>query len=178
MRSMRRIKRYPKPYVALINGLVMGGGVGVSLAAWLASRRDRKGGVLAMPEVGIGFFPDVGATWARCRGFPHHIGAAMLPCTGLRAKGADMAALGLATDFVESGRLSPGSPRRWKRPAGRYGGDHRRIRWFRRRLRGCLAHAVRRWSASLPAAADVAGVEAALSRRPRLPNSHAFADRP
>jgi enoyl-CoA hydratase len=97
-----RIKRYPKPYVALIDGLVMGGGVGVSLHGSHRVATERAS--FAMPEVGIGFFPDVGATWAlpRC---PHRIGVAMA-ATGLRANGADMAALGLATAYVESRRLS------------------------------------------------------------------------
>src|SRR5258707_772659 len=55
------IKRYPKPYVALIDGIVMGGGVGVSVHGSHRVAGDRFS--FAMPEVGIGFFPDVGATW-------------------------------------------------------------------------------------------------------------------
>src|SRR5437667_10820424 len=55
------IKNCPKPYVALIDGIVMGGGVGVSIHG---SHRVAGGKFqFAMPEVGIGFFPDVGATW-------------------------------------------------------------------------------------------------------------------
>ncbi len=96
-----RIKRYRKPYVALIDGLVMGGGVGVSLHGSHRVATERAS--FAMPEVGIGFFPDVGATWALPR-VPHRIGVAMA-ATGLRAHGADMAALGLATAYVESRRL-------------------------------------------------------------------------
>ena len=57
-----RIKRYPKPYVALIDGIVMGGGVGISLHGSHRVAGDRY--QFAMPEVGIGFFPDVGATYA------------------------------------------------------------------------------------------------------------------
>jgi enoyl-CoA hydratase len=97
-----RLKRYRKPYVALIDGLAMGGGVGVSLHG--AHRVATERAILAMPEVGIGFFPDVGATWALPRA-PHRIGVAMA-ATGLRATGVDMAALGLATAFVESRRLA------------------------------------------------------------------------
>ena len=96
-----RIKRYPKPYVALIDGIAMGGGVGVSLHG--AHRVATERASMAMPEAGIGFFPDVGATWALPR-VPHRIGVAMA-ATGLRANAADMAALGLATAYVESARL-------------------------------------------------------------------------
>jgi enoyl-CoA hydratase len=97
-----RIKRFRKPYVSLIDGIVMGGGVGVSLHG--SRRVATEKAVFAMPEVGIGFFPDVGGTYALPR-VPHRFGVAMA-ATGLRAKGADMAALGLATSFVESGRLA------------------------------------------------------------------------
>src|SRR5919198_830529 len=55
------IKHFPKPYVALIDGIVMGGGVGISVHGSHRVAGDRF--QFAMPEVGIGFFPDVGATW-------------------------------------------------------------------------------------------------------------------
>src|SRR5512139_3357514 len=55
------IKNYRKPYVALIDGIAMGGGVGVSVHG--SHRVAGDGFSFAMPEVGIGFFPDVGATW-------------------------------------------------------------------------------------------------------------------
>ena len=93
-----RIKRYGKPYVALIDGIVMGGGVGVSLHG--SHRVAGERALFAMPEVGIGFFPDVGATYALPR-LPDETGT-YLAVTGERIRAADMAALGLATHFVRS----------------------------------------------------------------------------
>ena len=93
-----RIKGYPKPYVSLIDGLVMGGGVGVSLHGSHRVAGDRY--AFAMPEVGIGFFPDVGATWALPR-LPGKAGL-YLALTGERVRAADALALGLATHAVPS----------------------------------------------------------------------------
>src|SRR5215470_7212311 len=56
-----RIKKFPKPYVAFMDGLVMGGGVGLSAHSSHCVVTERT--KLAMPEVGLGFFPDVGGTW-------------------------------------------------------------------------------------------------------------------
>jgi enoyl-CoA hydratase len=96
------IARYPKPYVALIDGIVMGGGVGLSLHGSHRIAGDRY--QFAMPEVGIGFFPDVGATFALPR-LPGRAGA-WLALTGDRAKTADAVALGLATAHVPSQRFA------------------------------------------------------------------------
>ncbi|WP_376988056.1 enoyl-CoA hydratase/isomerase family protein [Bosea sp. R86505] len=97
-----RIKRYPKPYVALIDGIVMGGGVGISLHGSHRIAGERY--LFAMPEVGIGFFPDVGATHA----LPRLPGAAgiYLALTGDRVGAADALAFGLATHAVPSARMA------------------------------------------------------------------------
>ena len=96
-----------------------------------------SGPLFAMPEVGIGFFPDVGATYALPR-VPHRIGVAMA-LTGLRANGADMAALGLATAYVESARL-PALTQALERP-GDTAAIIARVRQRRRRPRRCWTHA-------------------------------------
>src|SRR5882762_7886928 len=79
------IKRYPKPYVALIDGIVMGGGVGVSVHGSHRVAGDKF--LFAMPEVGIGFFPDVGGTWFLPR-MPGELGA-WCALTGERLGAAD-----------------------------------------------------------------------------------------
>lgn len=93
-----RIRRYPKPYVALVDGIVMGGGVGVSLHGSHLVAGERF--VFAMPEVGIGFFPDVGATYELPR-LPGLAGR-YIALTGSRIGAADAAAAGLATAAVAS----------------------------------------------------------------------------
>jgi len=97
----RRIKRFPKPYLAFIDGIVMGGGVGVSIhgSHRIAGERFQ----FAMPEVGIGFFPDVGATYALPR-LPWRSGY-WLALTGARIGRGTACALGLATDSVASSRF-------------------------------------------------------------------------
>ncbi len=96
-----RIKTYPKPYVALVDGIVMGGGVGVSLHGTFRVAGDRW--LFAMPEVGIGFFPDVGGTYALPR-LPGATGI-WLALTGARIRRADAVALGLATHSVPSASM-------------------------------------------------------------------------
>lgn len=95
------IKRYPKPYIALIDGITMGGGVGLAIHGSHRIAGDRF--LFAMPEVGIGFFPDVGATWFLPR-MPGETGA-YLALTGERLKAADGVAFGLATQYVRSTRF-------------------------------------------------------------------------
>ena len=94
----RRIKTYPKPIVALVDGIVMGGGVGLAMHAAHTVAGERF--VFAMPEVGIGFFPDIGASWLLAR-LPFHAGA-YFALTGLRAGAGDALPLGLAQSFVPS----------------------------------------------------------------------------
>lgn len=90
------IKRYPKPYVGLMDGVVMGGGVGVSVHGMRRVASDRT--VFAMPETGIGLFPDVGATWF----LPRLTGRTgmWLGLTGARLKTADTVACGICDVHV------------------------------------------------------------------------------
>ncbi|ACK49873.1 Enoyl-CoA hydratase/isomerase [Methylocella silvestris BL2] len=94
------IARYPKPVVALIDGIVMGGGVGLSVHAAHCVAGDNV--TFAMPEVGIGFFPDVGATYFLPR-LPGAIGA-FLALTGARIGSGDVLALKLASAYVPTAR--------------------------------------------------------------------------
>jgi enoyl-CoA hydratase len=80
-----RIAKYPKPYVAFMDGFVMGGGVGLSGHASHRVVTDRT--KLAMPEVGLGFFPDVGGTWLLSRS-PGEIGT-YFGLTGQTMNGPD-----------------------------------------------------------------------------------------
>jgi enoyl-CoA hydratase len=96
------IKNYRKPYVALIDGIVMGGGVGISVHGSHRVAGDRF--QFAMPEVGIGFFPDVGATWFLPR-MPGELGT-YCALTGERFRGPDACAAGVATHRIPSARFS------------------------------------------------------------------------
>lgn len=95
------IKNYRKPYIALIDGIAMGGGIGVSVHGSHRVAGDRCS--FAMPEVGIGFFPDVGATWFLPR-MPGETGA-YCALTGERFNAADGVVCGLATHRVPSVRF-------------------------------------------------------------------------
>ncbi len=96
------IRRYRKPYVALIDGIVMGGGFGVSVHGSHRVAGDRF--AFAMPEVGIGFFPDVGGTFVLPR-MPDETGT-WVALTGERLKTADAVATGIATHHVRSDRFA------------------------------------------------------------------------
>jgi enoyl-CoA hydratase len=93
-----RIKNYPKPYVAFMDGVTMGGGVGISVHGSHRVATERT--LFAMPETGIGLFPDVGGGW-----FLPRLGPPLgmwLALTGERLKGGDVCSAGIATNFCES----------------------------------------------------------------------------
>lgn len=96
------IRHFPKPYIALINGIVMGGGVGVSVHG--AHRVVTENLRFAMPETGIGLFPDVGGSYflSRC---PGELGV-FLALTGTRIGAADVLYCGIATAYVPAARLA------------------------------------------------------------------------
>ena len=87
---------YPKPITAVVDGIVMGGGVGISEPADIRIATERT--TYAMPETGIGLFPDVGGGWFLPR-LPGQTGV-WLALTGARLKAADTVALGIHTHFV------------------------------------------------------------------------------
>jgi enoyl-CoA hydratase len=95
------IKNYRKPYVALIDGIAMGGGIGVSVHGSHRVAGDKFS--FAMPEVGIGFFPDIGATWFLPR-MPGETGT-YCALTGERFGIADGVGCGIATHRVPSARF-------------------------------------------------------------------------
>ncbi len=92
---------YPKPVVAFMDGIVMGGGVGISDPARIRIATERT--TYAMPETGIGLFPDVGGGWFLPR-MPGEAGI-WLALTGARMKAAECLSLGIATHYVESAKL-------------------------------------------------------------------------
>jgi enoyl-CoA hydratase len=107
-----QVHRFPKPYVVMMDGIVMGGGMGIAghgarHALRIATERTR----MAMPETNIGLFPDVGGGWflARC---PGRIGE-YLALTGQVISGADAVAAGLADTVVNSAEL----PQLWEQMA-------------------------------------------------------------
>jgi enoyl-CoA hydratase len=94
------IKHYRKPYIALIRGIVMGGGVGVSVHG--SHRIADEAMLFAMPETGIGLFPDVGGSFFLPR-MPGELGM-YLGLTGTRLKTADALYTGVATHFVPAAK--------------------------------------------------------------------------
>jgi enoyl-CoA hydratase len=96
------IARYRKPVVAIMDGIVMGGGIG--LAGHAAHRVVTERSMVAMPEVGIGFFPDIGASFplAHAPGFT----GMYLALTGQRMNAADAIYAGLADIHIPSAQLA------------------------------------------------------------------------
>lgn len=92
------IDEFPKPYISMAGGIVMGGGVGVSIPGdfWVADETT----LFAMPETGLGLIPDVGGGWFLPR-LPGETGM-YLALTGARIKADDLYALGIATHVVGS----------------------------------------------------------------------------
>jgi enoyl-CoA hydratase/carnithine racemase len=100
-RMNAQLARFPKPYVSLIDGIVMGGGVGISMHG--SHRVMTEKALFAMPEVGIGFFPDIGGSFilSRLKGsYGMYLGL-----TGARIRAGDCRRAGLATHCVASDRL-------------------------------------------------------------------------
>jgi enoyl-CoA hydratase len=97
-----RIAKFPKPYVAFMDGIVMGGGVGLSAHGRHRVVTDRTR--LSMPEVGLGFFPDVGGTWLLSHA-PGETGT-YFGLTGQPMNGADAIYAGFADVAVPSRKLA------------------------------------------------------------------------
>ncbi len=96
------IARYPKPVIAVMDGVVMGGGVGISAHA--SHRIVTERSAVAMPEVGIGFFPDVGASFLLARA-PGYAGT-YLALTGDRMNAADAMFCGFADLHIAAAKLT------------------------------------------------------------------------
>jgi enoyl-CoA hydratase len=92
---------YEKPLAAIMDGITMGGGVGLSRPCRFRVATERT--TFAMPETGIGLFPDVGGGWYLSR-MSDHVGL-WLALTGARIKAADCELTCIATDYVESARI-------------------------------------------------------------------------
>ncbi len=101
-RMNARIHRYPKPFVAVMNGVVLGGGIGI--AGHASHRIVTESSSLGMPETGIGFVPDVGGNWLLSHA-PGELGT-HLALTAGSATGADALQLGMADAFVPSERIA------------------------------------------------------------------------
>ena len=97
-----RLFHFPKPWISFLDGIVMGGGVGVSVHGSHRVATERT--VFAMPETGIGLFPDVGATYVLPR-LPGAVGM-YLGLTSVRLGAADCLHLGLGTHHVPADRLA------------------------------------------------------------------------
>src|SRR5215468_5919647 len=108
------IGRYPKPFVAIQDGIVMGGGIGLSAHARhrIVTERSR----LAMPETGIGLIPDVGGTWLLAHA-PGETGL-YLGLTGVEMDAADAIYAGFSDTLVPSSRLTELKARLFDRNGG------------------------------------------------------------
>ncbi len=95
------MKVYPKPIITVMDGITMGGGVGITLPARYRVATERT--TFAMPETGIGLFPDVGGGWFLPR--LHGATGVWMALTGARLKAAGCEILGIATDVVPSASL-------------------------------------------------------------------------
>ncbi|KAL3317732.1 hypothetical protein Ciccas_003609 [Cichlidogyrus casuarinus] len=93
------IGNYPKPFIALLNGITMGGGVGLSVHGRFRVATERT--IFAMPETAIGLFPDVGGGYFLPR-LPMPGLGLYLALTGVRLKGSDVFQLGIATSYTLS----------------------------------------------------------------------------
>ncbi|EJF87906.1 hypothetical protein ME1_00870 [Bartonella vinsonii subsp. arupensis OK-94-513] len=109
------IKRFPKPYISFLNGIWMGGGVGISIYG--SHRIVTENALFAMPEGAIGFFPDVGASFF-LPSLPNYFGI-YLALTGARIKWGDCLNLGLAThavpevelEYIKKAIIEQGNPK-------------------------------------------------------------------
>ncbi len=98
-RLVAQIARFPKPYLSLIDGIVMGGGVGIAIHG--SHRVVTERAIMAMPEAALGFFPDVGGSFflSRLKGsYGLYLGL-----TGARIRAGEALRAGLATHAVRSG---------------------------------------------------------------------------
>lgn len=100
-RNNELIGNYKKPYIAIIDGITMGGGVGLSVHGKYRIATERT--LYAMPETAIGLFPDVGGGYFLPR-MPGNLGI-FLGLTGFRLKGRDVLKAGVATHYIESSKL-------------------------------------------------------------------------
>lgn len=95
------IGKYKIPYISLINGITMGGGVGISVHGKYRVATEKT--LFAMPETAIGLFCDVGSSHILSK-MENHLGV-MLGLTGVRLKGSDVAKIGIATHYVNSSEI-------------------------------------------------------------------------
>jgi enoyl-CoA hydratase len=112
-RLNHRLFTYPKPIAAFMDGITMGGGVGIALPARFRIATENT--KFAMPETGIGLFPDVGGGWYLSR-LPGRMGE-YLALTGHRLDGAECLALGLATHYLPAAALEGAKARIAPEPA-------------------------------------------------------------